>query len=69
MIGVPAIKNLIREGNVHHIQNVIETGSKYGMQSMDQAVVDLYRKRFIDKSDVVSNIKDKEREEIKEILE
>lgn len=68
MMGVPAIKNLIREGNVHHIQNVIETGSKYGMQSMDQAVVDLYRKRFIDKDDVVSNIKDKEREEIKEIL-
>lgn len=68
MIGIPAVKNLIREGNIHHLLNVIETNAKYGMQSMDQALIELYRKKLIAKDELLSNIKDKERDAIKAIL-
>jgi twitching motility protein PilT len=67
MLGIPAVRNLIREGNTHHLQNVIETNAKYGMQSMDQALIDLYRKKVIDKDELLFNIKDKERDAIKDI--
>lgn len=68
MIGTPAVKNLLREGNVHQLQNVIETGAKYEMQSMDQALITLYQKKLIDKNELLFNIRDKEREEIKAII-
>ncbi|NQT95465.1 MAG: type IV pilus twitching motility protein PilT [Candidatus Omnitrophica bacterium] len=68
MLGIPAIKNLIREGSTHQLQNVIETSAKHGMQSMDQALFNLYNKKAIDKNELLSNIKDKEREEVKSIL-
>jgi len=67
MLGIPAIRNLIREGNTHQIPNVIETSAKYGMQSMDQDVLNLYQKKLIDKDELLLNIKDREREEVKAI--
>lgn len=57
----PAIRNLIREGNTHQIETVIETGSKYGMQSMDQAVLNLYKAGKISNSVLVSRITDPEK--------
>lgn len=68
MLGTPAVKNLLREGNVHQLQNVIETSAKHGMQSMDQALLNLYQRKLIDKNELLFNIKDKEREEIKAIV-
>lgn len=67
MLGIPAVKNLIREGNTHHMLSVIETNAKYGMQSMDQALIDLCRKKIISKDELLFNVKDKEREDIKAI--
>lgn len=43
MTGTPGIRNLIREGKTHQIQNTIQTGSRFGMQSMDSCLVDLYK--------------------------
>jgi twitching motility protein PilT len=68
MLGIPAVRNLIREGNAHHLQNVIETNAKYGMQSMDQALIDLYGKKIIEKDELLLNIKDKERDIVKAII-
>lgn len=68
MLGTPAVKNLIREGNVHQLQSVVETGFKYGMQSMDQALISLYKKNLIDKDEFLFNIKDKERDEVRAII-
>jgi len=65
MLGTTAVRNLIREGNLHQLQNVIETGAKYGMQSMDQCLIDLYKRKLIDKDEFLFNIKDKEREEVR----
>ncbi|MFH0731990.1 MAG: PilT/PilU family type 4a pilus ATPase [Candidatus Omnitrophota bacterium] len=68
MLGVPSIKHLIREGNVHQLRNVIETGLKHGMQSMDQALVKLYQDKIISRDELLFNLKDKEREDIHDIL-
>jgi len=65
MLGIPSVKHLIREGNVYQIQNVIETGAKYGMQSMDQALLKLYQDKIISKEELLYNLKNKEREDIR----
>ncbi|MBQ3545321.1 MAG: type IV pilus twitching motility protein PilT [Lachnospiraceae bacterium] len=44
MITNPAIKNLIREGKTYQIQSMIQTNKKIGMQTMDDALYDLYRR-------------------------
>ncbi len=41
MVVTPAIGNLIREGKTHMIYNAIETGSKFGMVSLDKSLADL----------------------------
>jgi len=41
MIATPAVRNLIREGKTHMIPNVIQTSTRFGMQTMDQALKDL----------------------------
>lgn len=38
LTGTPAVKSLIREGKLHQIPAAMETGSKYGMQTFDQAL-------------------------------
>ena len=47
MVATPAIRNLIREEKVHQIYSVLQAGSKYGMQTMNQALADLVRRRLI----------------------
>lgn len=47
MISTPAIKNLIREGKTHQIYSSIQTGSKYGMQTMESSIVKLQQKGLI----------------------
>ncbi len=37
-----AIKNLIREAKTFQINSTLQTGKKYGMQTMDDAIYDLY---------------------------
>jgi len=36
-----AVRNIIREGKTHQLEAVIQTGSEYGMQSMDKTLVGL----------------------------
>ncbi len=49
MIATPAIRNLIREDKIHQIDTVIQTGSKYRMQTMDSSLIDLYNRGLIKK--------------------
>ncbi len=48
MIGTLGIKNLIREGKTHQIDTAVQTGSKYGMQTLDSSMLSLYRRGLID---------------------
>ena len=43
MVATSAVQNLIREGKTFQIPNVIQTGSQYGMQTLDQALATLYQ--------------------------
>ena len=60
MVANPAIRNLIRENKTYQIQNIIHTGSKQGMQSMDQELVNLYRQGIISRESVLSRCTDYE---------
>lgn len=43
----PAVRNLIREGKIHQISACIQTGARYGMQTMDFSLRDLYQQGII----------------------
>ncbi len=47
MIGTPAIRNLIRENKIAQMYSSIQTGQNLGMQTLDQALVDLVRRNVI----------------------
>jgi twitching motility protein PilT len=47
MIANAAVKNLIREGKPFLIPNTIRTSSNVGMKSLDDALVDLYKRGVI----------------------
>jgi twitching motility protein PilT len=68
LLCLPSVRTMIREGSVHQIQNIIETSSKQGMQSMDQVLLSLYNQKIIAKEELLLYIKDREREEVKDIL-
>jgi twitching motility protein PilT len=52
LVGTPAISNLIREAKTHQIYSMIETGTRFGMKSMDSSLKELYEKRFISFDDM-----------------
>lgn len=54
MVATPAIKNTIREKKTHQIMSSIQTGSKYGMHSMDSDLLNLYRQEIISKDTLFS---------------
>jgi twitching motility protein PilT len=54
LIPNPAIRNLIREDKVHQIYSMMQTGqSKFGMQTMNQSLFELYTKGLISYDDAI----------------
>jgi twitching motility protein PilT len=53
LVVTPAISNLIREAKTFRINSSIQTGRKYGMQLLDDALFDLWRKGLCEEKDVV----------------
>ncbi|MBU5254909.1 type IV pilus twitching motility protein PilT [Tissierella praeacuta] len=49
MVATTAIRNLIREEKIHQIDTAIQTGAKFNMQTMDNSLLDLYKKGLITK--------------------
>ena len=60
MISTTAIQNMIREGKTYQIESALQTGSKYGMKTMDMSIVELYKKKLISYEDALSHAVDKE---------
>ncbi len=50
MLGTAAIRNMIREEKTHQIPSMIETGARFGMQSMTNSFEELVRKGLVDDS-------------------
>ncbi len=51
MLGTPAIRNLIRENKVAQMYSSIQTGQSLGMQTLDQAMVELVKRNVINSAD------------------
>jgi twitching motility protein PilT len=60
MLGSPAVKNLIREGKVYQLPNIIRTSNQDGMQTMDQALLNLYFKGTISGENLLRFCNDKD---------
>jgi twitching motility protein PilT len=59
MIGVPAIRNLIREDKIPQMYSAIQTGMSNGMQTMDQCLQGLVNRGLITKQDAMEKAVDK----------
>ena len=47
MLGIPAVRNLIREDKVAQLYSVIQTGMTHGMQTMDQSLKQLVNRGVV----------------------
>jgi twitching motility protein PilT len=55
LIASPAIRNLIREGKTFQMPTFIHSGQSVGMQTIDQALANLYRRGAISYHEAVSH--------------
>lgn len=61
MIATPAVRNLIRESKSHQLPSMIQTGKKYGMQLLDDAIMTLYNQGKISADDAYTKANEKAR--------
>jgi twitching motility protein PilT len=59
MIATPAVRNLIREAKTFQIPSSIQTGKRYGMQLLDDAIMELLNKGKIYPDDAYAKANDK----------
>jgi len=66
MLANPPVKNLIREGKIYQLPNVIRTHRDIGMISLDEALVNLYLKQTITGENLLAFCN--EREEVEKLI-
>ncbi|MCK5695544.1 MAG: type IV pili twitching motility protein PilT, partial [Desulfobacula sp.] len=59
LVATPAVRNLIREGKTFQIPSMIQTGKQYGMQLLDDAIMQLYQKHWISPDEAYSKANNK----------
>lgn len=59
LIATPAVRNLIRESKTFQIPSMIQTGRKYGMQLLDDAIYELLQKGWISADEAYTKSNDK----------
>jgi twitching motility protein PilT len=57
LIATEAVRNLIREGHTYELVNYMHTGKESGMQTLDQALMQLYRAGKISNVDAYSHMR------------
>ena len=60
LVGTIAVANLIREGKTYQIPSLIQTGRREGMQTMDQAILELLRSKQITPQEAYRKAVDKD---------
>ena len=55
LICTPAVRNLIREGKTFQIPSVMQTGKKYGMMTLDDAIMEHLEKGWISPESAYTN--------------
>ncbi len=66
MLANPPVKNLIREGKIYQLPNVIRTHREIGMISLDEALVNLYLKQVISGETLLAFCND--RQEVEKLI-
>ena len=61
LIANSAVRNLIRESKTYQIASMMQTGKKYGMQLLDDAIMELYTRNWISGEDAYMKSNDKTR--------
>jgi twitching motility protein PilT len=59
LICTPAVRNLIRDAKTYQIPSTMQTGKKYGMQTLDDAIMEILQKGMISPDDAYTNSIDK----------
>jgi len=59
MVVTPAISNLIRESKTFQIPSAIQVGKQFGMQTLDDAIMEVLQKKWINGDEAYSNCNDK----------
>jgi Tfp pilus assembly pilus retraction ATPase PilT len=62
----PPVKNLVREGKIYQLPNVIRTHARIGMALLDQALLRLYHSGVIDSENMLAFCND--RDEIERLI-
>ncbi len=57
LIATPAIRNLIREGKSYQMVNFMHTSHEVGMQTLEQALTELYRVGKINQKEAISRLR------------
>lgn len=60
MIGTPAIRNLIRENKIAQMYSAIQTGMQFGMQTLDQCLLELVKKNLVTRQEAMSKAANKD---------
>ncbi len=60
MLGTSGVRNLIREQEIEQIPTLMQTGSQYGMKTMDKSLKELYQKGLITLDVAISRVKNPE---------
>jgi twitching motility protein PilT len=61
LIANPAVRNLIRESKTYQIPSMIQTGRKYGMQLLDDSIMDIYKRGWISADEAYTKCNEKSR--------
>jgi len=54
LVATPAIRNMIREEKVHQIYSAMQAGQKFAMQTMNQALANVYLRGQITRQEAIS---------------
>ncbi len=60
MVGTPAIRNLIRENKIAQMYSAIQTGQQFGMQTLDQNLLELVNKNVVTRQEAASKAANKD---------
>jgi twitching motility protein PilT len=61
LVCTPAVSNLIREGKSHQIPSAIQTGKQFGMQTLDDAIMEHLNAKRISPEDAYNKCIDKQK--------
>ncbi len=61
LVSTPALANIIREGTITKIKNIIQVGADQGMQTMDDSIARLFEAKLITGHEAYMKAFDKER--------